>query len=258
MYILHGDGELIIDDRAFDVAADQLYLVMPEAWYLFRAAAGKAYEFVSIHFDWSYQSDSARVPLFRLADDPPTSFRPRACLPAWNAVKNPFLNLRGRPRVRRLMEEMVAGFRIWDELSQYEAAGLLAAAFGQIVREARALALLERYENAGASAIGRVEQARQLLEAPSGPPLSIAEVAARVGWSADHLRRMCHTVLGTSPVKLQRSALIARARELLREDGLPIHEVASICGFEDQAYFGRVFKAETGFTPGEYRLRVRA
>jgi AraC-like DNA-binding protein len=35
-------------------------------------------------------------------------------------------------------------------------------------------------------------------------------------------------------------------------------EVALECGFYDQSQFGRIFKRETGMTPGEYRKRYQS
>ena len=43
------------------------------------------------------------------------------------------------------------------------------------------------------------------------------------------------------------------ARELLRSGSLSVSEVAEICGFCDVYYFSRVFKAETGVPPKEWR-----
>ena len=46
---------------------------------------------------------------------------------------------------------------------------------------------------------------------------------------------------------------IARARELLADSTLRIHEIAEETGFSDVAHFSRSFKKITGCTPGEYR-----
>ena len=43
------------------------------------------------------------------------------------------------------------------------------------------------------------------------------------------------------------------AKLLLKEQPLPIKEVAYSCGFEDEKYFMRVFKNIVGITPSEYR-----
>jgi AraC-like DNA-binding protein len=44
-----------------------------------------------------------------------------------------------------------------------------------------------------------------------------------------------------------------RARLFLRLTELPVAEVGRICGYEDNAYFTRVFTRREGMTPTDYR-----
>jgi len=44
-----------------------------------------------------------------------------------------------------------------------------------------------------------------------------------------------------------------RARELLRQPGATILEVALACGFSSQSHFATVFRALTGVSPRAYR-----
>ncbi|MDD7652976.1 MAG: helix-turn-helix transcriptional regulator [Candidatus Faecousia sp.] len=46
---------------------------------------------------------------------------------------------------------------------------------------------------------------------------------------------------------------IEKSKALLRQPGVPIAEIAGLCGFEDQSYFTRVFKKQTGISPKQYR-----
>lgn len=49
---------------------------------------------------------------------------------------------------------------------------------------------------------------------------------------------------------------LAKAKELLRNDVLKIHEVADQVGLGSTSYFTKLFKKKTGLTPSEYRLNV--
>ena len=63
---------------------------------------------------------------------------------------------------------------------------------------------------------------------------------------------------GVSPSKLLLQKRLTLAKLLLskKADGyLRINEIAETCGFVDHAYFCRVFKKETGFTPNEFQLK---
>ena len=46
---------------------------------------------------------------------------------------------------------------------------------------------------------------------------------------------------------------IEQAKLLLRDNSLKLYHVADQVGYEDAAYFARIFKNQTGMTPFEYR-----
>lgn len=104
----------------------------------------------------------------------------------------------------------------------------------------------------GADAGRRVERALTLLTGEE-EPLSIAQVAARVGWSADHLRRMFWAVLNASPHQVQMTARLRRARTLLLEGDASVSQVAGLCGFPNASHFAQTFKREFGVSPRELR-----
>jgi AraC family transcriptional regulator len=108
----------------------------------------------------------------------------------------------------------------------------------------------------GADALRRLEQAHAALEKVEDVQ-TIEAVAAGVGWSADHLRRVFRAVAGTSPQKVQMAARLRLARELLRAGNIPIAEIALQCGFPDASHFARAFKSEHGLTPREWQSLAR-
>lgn len=103
----------------------------------------------------------------------------------------------------------------------------------------------------------RVQRAREWLESSETAFFSIEEIASRVGWSGDHLRRMMRAVTGEAPAQLQTAARMRRARDLLRYGALPLAEIARKCGFEDASHFARVFKREVGTTPRQWSASAR-
>ena len=50
---------------------------------------------------------------------------------------------------------------------------------------------------------------------------------------------------------------IQRAKRMLSETRLPIIDIASRTGLEDQSYFARLFKKETGLTPSAFRKKMQ-
>jgi len=83
--------------------------------------------------------------------------------------------------------------------------------------------------------------------------LSLGEVADHVYVSQWHLSKLLNRETGQSFFDLLGSLRIAKAKELLQDPSLRIHEIAENTGFSDVGHFSRSFKKIAGCTPGEYR-----
>lgn len=85
------------------------------------------------------------------------------------------------------------------------------------------------------------------------PHLSLGDVADHVYVSQWHLSKLLNRETGQSFFDLLGSLRIQKARELLADSSVRIHEVAEATGFSDVGHFSRSFKRFAGCTPGEYR-----
>lgn len=254
VYVLEGRGEIVLNGRVYPASSDCLFLVQPQVYHSFRASSQEDFLVIGVHFDWAPHADSLDFAEFRPVQNPVEFdlFRAPQGIRGWNLEKTPFLELAGRLRVRKMLENVVAEYGRGDAESRPIAGALLAATIGQIEREVRLLKELQTNSAIGADAVRRVQKARERLEMVGETALSIEEVARQVGWSADHLRRMFRAVLNSSPHQIQNAARLRRAKELLRYESLPISEIAARCGFADAGHFSRVFRRETGFAPREW------
>lgn len=257
VYVIAGGGEISIAGCVYPALPDSLFLIQPRVWHHFRAGGSEPLQLLGIHFDWLARHDTLRFPVFRPADEPVDHdlFREPREVPHWRLESTPCLPLQGRPRVRRLLEQVVEEYARADEEARTSAGALLAAAIGQMSRESRMLEQLRKNTAIGADAVRRVQRARELLE--DSREFSINEVAATVGWSADHLRRMCRAVLDTPPARVQSAARLRRAKDLLRAENLPMSEIAARCGFADASHFTRAFRQENGLTPRQFLTMVK-
>jgi YesN/AraC family two-component response regulator len=85
------------------------------------------------------------------------------------------------------------------------------------------------------------------------PHLSLSDVADHVYVSQWHLSKLLNRETGQSFFVLLGSLRIGRAKELLADPSMRVHEVAEATGFSDVGHFSRSFKRFAGCTPGEYR-----
>lgn len=91
------------------------------------------------------------------------------------------------------------------------------------------------------------------LDAPGAPSVALSELAALCRLSPHHLCRAFKAATGLPPHRWQVVRRIERARTLLTGTTLPVAEVASAVGYDDPAYFSRLFAKETGHSPRAWR-----
>lgn len=81
----------------------------------------------------------------------------------------------------------------------------------------------------------------------------IEALAALSCLSKDHLIRIFKREMKMTPLCYINKKRMEKAQLRLVTELTPIKEIAYQLGFEDQAYFNRIFKKTTGLTPMNYR-----
>jgi AraC family transcriptional regulator, transcriptional activator of pobA len=69
----------------------------------------------------------------------------------------------------------------------------------------------------------------------------------------NHLNALCKDMLGIPAGEVIRNRIILETKRLLINLELSIAEIAASLGFEDNSYFTKFFKKQTGFTPEDFR-----
>lgn len=83
----------------------------------------------------------------------------------------------------------------------------------------------------------------------------IDTLASRAGMSSRTFARRFKAATGETPVSYLHRLRINAARHLLENDLNSIHEVCRLVGYDDLAFFRRLFKRYTGTPPQQYRDR---
>jgi signal transduction histidine kinase/AraC-like DNA-binding protein/ABC-type sugar transport system substrate-binding protein len=87
--------------------------------------------------------------------------------------------------------------------------------------------------------------------------LSRAAIAVRIAVSESYLTRTFRRDLGITPWEYLTRYRIEQAKSLLRVTNLTVTEIAHRVGYNDSAYFSRVFHQETGRSPVTFRRQAR-
>lgn len=99
------------------------------------------------------------------------------------------------------------------------------------------------------------EDAAVLLAIREGAltPCPVREHARRLGLSLSSLRRVVRRSAGCTPQEYILRARLNRAKVLLAQSDLRIDRVAKEIGYDDPAYFSRIFSERVGTSPRTFR-----
>ena len=100
-----------------------------------------------------------------------------------------------------------------------------------------------------------VFQTTAYIKAHLTEKLSLDEVAEHVYLSKSYFCRIIKDELGCTFTEYVNRLRVERSKILLTGTGMPIAEIACAVGFDDQSYFNRIFKKQTGIAPGSYRKK---
>lgn len=98
-----------------------------------------------------------------------------------------------------------------------------------------------------------VKAAITLIEQNTAEPLTVPEIAQRLGVSQRQLERLFKQHIGCSIVQFSRLYRLQFARVLLTSTDLSIREVSAASGFNSLSYFSQTFSSCFGRKPSAYR-----
>jgi AraC-like DNA-binding protein len=99
----------------------------------------------------------------------------------------------------------------------------------------------------------KMEELRRRLDGDLRLRVDLAAIAEEFGYSKHHLCRAFKSHTGASIVSYQLAQRLDAALRALRATTGSVLEIAGDCGFADQSFFNRKFRAAMGMTPTEYR-----
>ncbi|THF82242.1 response regulator [Cohnella fermenti] len=102
-----------------------------------------------------------------------------------------------------------------------------------------------------------MEKARDFVNEEFSPDMSLTLAAERLGISPEYLSREFKRAFGENFSNFVLRVKLEKAKGYLRSSTCRIQEVAQLVGFNDEKYFAKTFKMNTGLTPGEFRASKR-
>jgi AraC family transcriptional regulator, transcriptional activator of pobA len=242
LYLTAGGGETFMDDRKWALKTPCLIVAPARAVHGFR---------------FSQDCDG---PVITAAQRPLESLAALAAPELLQVLRRPAV-LEVDPQSRHA-EALLPLFDAIERESMTHAPGqvaagmsLLVALFVQIARISQGVQTSEGQNRSRKAAT--IERFRTLMDERCRQRVPVESYAQELGVSLGQLTRLCREVLGMSTIEAINARVVHEARRELVYSSLSVKQVAAELGFDDEAYFGRFFKKQTGMRPTEFRVAAR-
>ena len=97
---------------------------------------------------------------------------------------------------------------------------------------------------------------QRLLNQHYGAGWTARTYAGHLAVTPHHLNSVCRSLTNRTTSQLIRARSILEARRLLTFSERSVSEIAAALGYYDLSYFGKMFRTETGRSPGQFRREV--
>lgn len=106
-------------------------------------------------------------------------------------------------------------------------------------------------------ALETISKAKKYIKSNFMNEITLKDISTAVNLSPIYFHNIFTGVTGISPHDYLINCRICEAKKLLWNSQIPLEMIAENCGFGCQQYFNKIFKKETGTTPGKYRKEIQ-
>jgi YesN/AraC family two-component response regulator len=98
-----------------------------------------------------------------------------------------------------------------------------------------------------------IHKALRYIQSNYQGKITLEEVATLVNLSPSYFSKVFKEGMNCSFTGYLNRYRIDQSKLLLKTTAIPLSEIGALVGFEDQSYFTKIFKKNTGMLPGKYR-----
>jgi transcriptional regulator GlxA family with amidase domain len=107
-------------------------------------------------------------------------------------------------------------------------------------------------------AFAQVARALRVMQSDFSAKLDVEQLASTARMSASAFHRAFKDITSDSPMQYLKKVRLARAKDLMMQEGMKAYLAADKVGYESSSQFSREFKRYFGQSPAEIMREVRA
>ncbi|RXZ84854.1 helix-turn-helix domain-containing protein [Paenibacillaceae bacterium] len=237
---LQTEGTIAMDDKHFAINPDAFYYCPPDSNFVLALTARAESALFIIEFDTYLIIEDESYPTDSLPHSGPTADR-AALLP---------------PETRLYAFDQAIGFcHAMLELRQHS------STFDHLLIQSRFLELLHLIasgqQRPEEEVTDRIERSSDYMQEAYAEQLSIVSLARQANISPKYYMELFRRRFGMGAMQYLSSIRMEAAKRMLARRSGKLKEVARACGYNDEFYFSRRFKLDTGTTPALF-MRSRS
>ncbi|MBQ9355654.1 MAG: helix-turn-helix domain-containing protein [Clostridia bacterium] len=166
----------------------------------------------------------------------------------YTAISNHVIKPRHRNTLEYYLQRICDIYNPHDNMQKLQCEGLLIASFGLIStkNDLSNEYHTQKYHRQISHILGQIQTEPHLS-------YSVQDWANQCNISVSQFINVFKIATGCSPYQYLTNYRISYAKELLLFTDMGIAEISSLCGYDSQNYFARIFKNEIGSSPSEFR-----
>lgn len=255
IYVVRGAAQHVFEGTLYDLQAGDVFIINPGEMHTFSITPGSELEIINCLFLPHLIPDALLLEL-----DSAHAMDYFYIHPFLDHAERFYhrLNLRGVDAVRVLgvletmrteLQAASTGYQTIIRLQMIELLLLLSRYYGE-----------RHFARFGATDARAKEALRMAgyLERNYHQKIALPELAALFNVSVRQLNRLFREQSGCSVLERLQQIRIERAKTLLEETQEKVVVIAGLVGYEDPAFFSKLFARQVGCAPGQYRARLRS
>lgn len=230
IYCKDGKGHVRIQDRQYELSADQYIILPPHIYHQYEADEKDPWSIYWFHFK------GTKAPYIAQGQGVPHTVTPSVSSRQQNRLE--------------LFEEIYTTLKSNLSVEHINYANFC---FGYFLST---LLYIQQYRESGGKSeyMGTIiNRSIYYMNENINKNLTVQEIASFVNYSPSYFYRKFMQEIGIAPMTYFTKMKINKAYGLLKDTDLKINQIATLLGYTDPLYFSRVFSKEAGVSPQQYR-----